>query len=123
MSAQLPDRKSFHYVELGVESTERTSTFYERVFGWTFEAPPPEHGASDVVYYEGVPEVGLRLRGRSAPDGGVRPTVAVDSIARTLAVVEAAGGRVVQSAKDLGDGYTAFFEDTEGNIIGLWEFK
>src|ERR1700704_4133682 len=89
----MTDRKSFHYVELGVESIERASTFYQRVFGWTFEAPPPEHGATDVVYYEGVPEVGLRLRGRSVPDGGVRPAVAVDSIDQTLAAVEEAGGR------------------------------
>jgi hypothetical protein len=122
-ASEMTDRKSFHYVELGVESIERASTFYQRVFGWTFEPPPPEHGATDVAYYEGVPEVGLRLRGRSAPDGGVRPAVAVDSIDDTLAAVEAAGGRAVQPAKDLGDGYTGFFEDTESNIIGLWEFK
>ena len=100
------DRKSFHYVELGVESIERASTFYQRVFGWNFEAPPAEHGATDVVYFEGVPEVGLRLRGRSVPDGGVRPAIAVDSIAATLAAVEAAGGTTVQPAKDLGDFYT-----------------
>lgn len=120
----MAEEESFHYVELGVESMERAAAFYEAVFGWHFTPPPAEHTATDVWYYEKAPpEVGLRLRGRSAPDGGVRPAVSVESIAVTLAAVEQAGGRVVQSAEDVGDGYTGFFEDTEGNTIGLWEFK
>jgi predicted enzyme related to lactoylglutathione lyase len=115
--------KSFHYVELTAESIERASSFYSSVFGWVFAPPPPEHGATDVAYFDGVPEVGLRLRGRAVPNGGIRPAVAVESIEATLALVEQAGGRVVQPSRDLGDGYTGFFEDSEGNVIGLWAFK
>lgn len=119
----MTSRKSFHYVELGAESLERAARFYEQVFGWRFEAPPDEHAIRDIVYFEGEPEVGLRLRGRSTSSGGVRPGVAVGSIEQTLALVEQAGGRILQGAQDVGDGITGYLEDTEGNTISLWEFK
>jgi predicted enzyme related to lactoylglutathione lyase len=115
--------KSFHYVELSAESLERAARFYQTVFGWHFEPPPEEHATKDVMYYEGQPEVGLRLRGRSEGGAGIRPAVAVESIGRTLEAVRDAGGRAVQEAEDVGDGYTGFLEDTEGNLLGLWQFK
>ena len=114
--------KTFHYVELTAESLERAAAFYHAVFGWEFEEPPEEHTATGVIYFEGVPEVGLRQRGRAVRNGGVRPAVDVESIEATLASVEAAGGRVVEGAVDVGDGYTGFLEDTEGNVVGLWQF-
>lgn len=114
--------KSFHYVELSAESLERAVRFYGQVFGWRFAAPPDEHAIKDIMYFEAEPEVGLRLRGTSTSNS-VRPGVAVDSIAKTLALVEEAGGRVLQAAQDVGDGFTGYLEDTEGNTISLWEFK
>ncbi len=115
--------KSFHYVELTAESLERAAAFYQAVFGWEFEEPPEEHTATDVIYFEGAPEVGLRRRGPAVRDGGVRPAVDVESIEATLASVQEAGGRVVEGPVDVGDGFTGFLEDTEGNIVGLWQFK
>src|SRR3954451_10799945 len=115
--------KSFHYVELTAESLERAAAFYDAVLGWSFDPPPDEHAIKDVMYLEGAPEVGLRRRGRAVDNGGVRPAVDVPSIPETLAKVAAAGGTVVEEAVDVGDGYTGFFQDTEGNVIGLWEFK
>jgi len=114
-------RSSFHYVELPVGSLERAQRFYETVFSWAFDPPPADHKRRGVLYFDALPEVGICVEGRPTP--GIRPAIAVDSIDDTLARVEAAGGRSIEAASDVGDGYTGAFEDTEGNHIGLWAFK
>lgn len=120
----MADSPSFHYVELPADSIERAADFYLRVFGWKFVAPPGEHLVSDIVYLEEAPEIGICTRARPAAEGiGVRPGVAVDSIDETLERVGGAGGAVVARREDVGDGYTAVFQDTEGNHVSLWEFK
>jgi predicted enzyme related to lactoylglutathione lyase len=119
----VPQRSSFHYVELPTGSLQRAQHFYRTVFGWDFEQPPEEHERIGVVYYEARPEVGLCTAERPGGGTGIRPAIAVDSIEETLSRVEAAGGRSIESASDVGDGYTGAFEDTEGNRIALWAFK
>jgi predicted enzyme related to lactoylglutathione lyase len=49
-------------------------------------------------------------------------TIDVEDMDAALAQVESAGGSVAQ-AKDAvpGMGYYAYFKDTEGNIMGLWQ--
>jgi predicted enzyme related to lactoylglutathione lyase len=116
----MPD-SSFHYVELPAVSLERAMQFYRTVFDWRFEAPPPEHKRRDVVYLDRVPEVGLCMR--ATPARGTRPAIAVASIDATLELVQNAGGRLLEQKVDVGDGYTAAFVDSEGNEIGLWQFK
>lgn len=119
----MSDSRSFHYVELPADSIERASEFYREVFGWNFVEPPDEHQVKNIVYLEESPEVGICTRTRPTPAAGVRPGVAVDSIEETLARVERAGGRVLSRAEDVGDGYVAAFEDSEGNHVSLWAFK
>jgi predicted enzyme related to lactoylglutathione lyase len=116
-------RSSFHYVELPAGSLQRAQRFYETVFGWDFESPPEEHERTGVVYFEARPEVGICTGARPGAGTGIRPAIAVDSIEETLARVEAAGGRSIEGASDVGDGHTGAFEDTEGNRIALWAFK
>ncbi len=114
---------SFHYVELPARSLDRAHRFYAGVFGWSFESPPEEHQRVRVEYFEAQPEVGICEDVESTPGAGIRPAIAVDSIDQTLERVEAAGGRAIERSRDVGDGYTGLFEDTEGNHIGLWAFK
>jgi predicted enzyme related to lactoylglutathione lyase len=108
---------------LPARSIERATRFYGDVFGWRFEPPPAEHGRTDVVYMDARPEVGICTGAVPASGSGIRPAVAVESIEGTLDRVEGAGGRIVEPRADVGDGYTAAFEDCEGNHIGLWQFK
>ena len=49
-------------------------------------------------------------------------TIDVDSIERRLDKVEASGGKTVEGKQPVGDmGFTAYINDSEGNLIGLWE--
>ena len=49
-------------------------------------------------------------------------TVDVPDINATLKTVEGLGGAVVIPRSEIpGVGYTAYFQDSEGNVMGLWE--
>ena len=49
-------------------------------------------------------------------------TINVGSIDDALIKIRKAGGKVVQKKSEVGQmGYAAYFQDTEGNIIGLWQ--
>ena len=57
-------------------------------------------------------------------DDGERASIVIDvpSIDESLRQVRAAGGEVVRGRTQVGDmGFTAYFTDTEGNLVGLWE--
>jgi predicted enzyme related to lactoylglutathione lyase len=46
----------------------------------------------------------------------------VPSIEEALRKVEAAGGKAAGDKMPVGDmGFAAYFTDTEGNLVGLWE--
>ena len=49
-------------------------------------------------------------------------TIEVPAIDETLKQIEAGGGDVVQARTEIpGMGAFAYFTDTEGNVMGLWE--
>jgi uncharacterized protein len=49
-------------------------------------------------------------------------TVDVESIDISLKEIEAAGGSTVQERTEIpGMGAFAYFKDSEGNVVGLWE--
>jgi hypothetical protein len=49
-------------------------------------------------------------------------TIDVESIDISLKEIEAAGGSMVRERTEIpGMGAFAYFKDTEGNVVGLWE--
>jgi hypothetical protein len=49
-------------------------------------------------------------------------TIDVENIDDALASVKKNGGQVVREKLAVGDmGFTAYFRDSEGNVIGLWQ--
>ena len=49
-------------------------------------------------------------------------TIDVQDIEATLKNVEKLGGKMVRKKEPVADmGFTAYFKDTEGNIVGLWQ--
>ena len=49
-------------------------------------------------------------------------TVDVADIDSSLKSIEKLGGRIIQNKQPVADmGFTAYFKDTEGNIVGLWQ--
>lgn len=78
----------------------------------------PEQGPSEPGFING----GMYARTPGFP--GTAPTIVVDvaSIDEALRKVGEAGGRIVRGKTPLGEmGFTGYFTDTEGNLIGLWQ--
>jgi predicted enzyme related to lactoylglutathione lyase len=54
----------------------------------------------------------------------VTVTISVADVDKALANIKKLGGKQSGKKMPVGDmGWSAYFEDTEGNIIGLWQSK
>jgi predicted enzyme related to lactoylglutathione lyase len=117
------------HFEIPVDDPDRATAFYTGAFGW---------GANS------MPDMGYTLvsTGPATPDG--RPsepghinggimrrqdpyehpiiTIGVDDIDAALQKVGELGGSTVRERMDVGGmGFAAYFQDPEGNLIGLWQ--
>lgn len=117
------------HFEIPADDLERARTFYQQAFGWQL-TPVPELEYSLITTVESGPD------GRPTEPGGInggmlsrRPpftapivTIDVDDVDEALSTVERLGGKTVQGRNAVGDmGFTAYFEDSEGNLMGLWQ--
>jgi predicted enzyme related to lactoylglutathione lyase len=105
------------------DDPERAQRFYEAVAGWQFTTM--EGFEAYWLYRSGPGELGggLGIRGKTAPDKGLRNYLSVDSIDDALKAAEANGGKVVTPKDDMGIGWWAAVLDSEGNEIGLYQAK
>ena len=116
------------HFEIPFDDQERAHRFYAEAFGWTLNSLPEMHyvlattGPSD----QGPPSepgfINGGLMERAQPVGGPVLVVDVDDIEAAREKVESLGGATV-SAKQAGGemGFAAYFQDCEGNLMGLWQ--
>jgi len=116
------------HFEVPYDDRERAAAFYGDVFGWDVQhvpdldytlastGPSGDRGPTEPGYINGG------MMQRSDAFKGPVITVDVDSIDDALGRVEAAGGKTVFPKNEVpGMGFTAYFTDPEGNLMGLWE--
>ena len=117
------------HFEVPYDDAERATSFYRDVFGWNI-TPMPEMDYTMVstgpVSDQGMPsEPGYIGGGMFKRDGDLdRPiiTLNVDSIDAAMKSVKANGGSAVGEKLAVGEmGFAAYFKDSEGNLMGLWE--
>jgi hypothetical protein len=122
--------KVVHF-EIPYDDGDRARSFYGSAFGWQL-MPMPDLGYTMVTTGPTDPEKGATEPGfinggmfeRTAEFPGKAPNIVIDvtSIDDALRKVEEAGGTVVRGRTTVGEmGFTAYFTDTEGNLVGLWE--
>lgn len=122
--------KVMHF-EIPFDDGDRASGFYRDVFGWQL-VPMPEMDYTMVMTGPSDPETGptepgfinggMFKRGDETPSKGPNVVIDVASVDDALGAVESAGGTRLTDKQPVGDmGFTAYFSDTEGNVIGLWE--
>ncbi len=116
------------HFEIPFDDQERAHRFYAEAFDWQL-APLPElryvlatTGPSD----QGPPSEPGFINGglleRGSPVTGPVLTLEVEDIDATLAEVERLGGVTVSARQAVGEmGFSAYFTDTEGNLMGLWQ--
>ena len=121
------------HFEIPFDDGDRARAFYGGVFGWQLVPVPgmdytlvmtgptdQETGATEPGFING----GLFERSEQFPGKGPNLVIDVASIDDALRQVKEAGGAVASERMAVGDmGFAAYFTDTEGNLIGLWETR
>ena len=107
------------YIEFPATDIARSADFYTRVFGWNLRQRGDGHTAFDDTTGE---VSGTWVVGRSpASAPGLLVYVMVDSVSKSLEVIVANGGKIVQPIGADAPEITARFSDPAGNVIGLYQ--
>jgi predicted enzyme related to lactoylglutathione lyase len=121
------------HFEIPTDDVARAKEFYGSIFGWqlldmqgeamgeyTLTLTTPVDQETQVPTEPGAINGGLMKRSAETPSPVI--TIEVDAIDDALKQVESAGGTVVSPRSEIpGMGAFAYFKDTEGNVLGLWE--
>jgi predicted enzyme related to lactoylglutathione lyase len=119
------------HFEVPFSDGERARNFYRQAFGWRLnEMPEMKYtgvATGPVSEETGMPSEpgyiggGMFEREPAFPQGPVI-TIDVGSIDEALEKIRSLGGEPVGEKTQVGDmGFAAYFKDTEGNVLGLWE--
>ena len=117
------------HFEIPADDVERAQGFYREAFGWQMTTVPGmEYTMVNTVPSgpDGMPTEPGAINGgmlrRQDPVTTPVVTVDVDNVDDALARLERLGGKTVVGRQAVGDmGFSAYFEDSEGNMVGLWE--
>ena len=117
------------HFEIPADDPARAQAFYRDVFGWGINSMPEmeyallqtaETDESGTVRTPGAINGGM-LRRQGAITSPVI-TISTDDIDTTLTHVEKLGGAVVLPKTAVAEmGFSAYFTDPEGNVVGLWQ--
>ena len=117
------------HFEIPYDDGDRARAFYDKAFGWQLMTMPDmgytlvttgpggEQGPTEPGFING----GMYARNEQYPSS---PVVVLDvaSIDDTLKTIEGLGGATVVGREPVGQmGFSAYFRDSEGNLLGLWE--
>ena len=117
------------HFEVPFDDADRARQFYAEVFNWQIR-PMPEMNYNMVstgpVSDEGMPSepgyIGGGMMERQAPATSPVLTIAVDDIDAAVNAIEKHGGAAVGEKTAVGEmGFAAYFTDSEGNLLGLWQ--
>lgn len=117
------------HFEVPFDDADRAMSFYRDIFDWQIQSIP-EMGYNLVstgpVSDEGMPTepgyIGGGMMQRQASVDRAVITLQVDDIDATLVAIEEHGGAAVGEKMQVGDmGFAAYFNDCEGNLMGLWQ--
>jgi hypothetical protein len=120
--------KVVHF-EIPADDLTRAKKFYNTVFGWNMnEMPEMEYvmvGTAE-SNENGMPKEPGAINGgmleRQDPVKSIVVTINVKDIDQAAATIEKNGGKIVRAKMPVGDmGFAAYFKDSEGNVVGLWQ--
>jgi predicted enzyme related to lactoylglutathione lyase len=123
--------KVVHF-EIPVDDGSRAKEFYGSVFDWELNDADMGGGAVYTLVTTVAVDDNMRPKEAGAINGGMMKrssdtsspviTIQVDSIDDSLKKIEAGGGKTIQPRTPIPDmGAFAYFKDSEGNTMGLFE--
>jgi uncharacterized protein len=123
--------KVVHF-EIPADDIDRAKNFYGSIFGWDLQTVPMAGGEYTTVITTPVDEQTRMPTEPGAINGGMMQrdentpapviTIDVDSIEQVLTQIAESGGTTVTPRTPIpGMGAFAYFKDSEGNVVGLYE--
>ncbi|HME18202.1 MAG TPA: VOC family protein [Nitrososphaerales archaeon] len=121
--------KVVHF-EIPANDVKRASAFYKDVFGWwTMDMPGVDYmmlggtKVSDKGVFSESGSINGGMMKRTKPFEHPIITIGVEDIDATLKAIEKKGGKTLRKKQDIGQdmGWTAYFVDPEGNLMGLYQ--
>lgn len=116
------------HFEVPADDLERAQKFYLDVFGWpmTMDMGDTKLIATTEVGENGMPKNPGAINGDLFKrDGELKnPVLMIDvpNIDEHLKKISEAGGKVIVEKTEVENmGWCAYFKDTEGNVMGIWE--
>ena len=117
------------HFEIPYDDGERAGNFYREAFGWNISAIPEMNytmAATGPVDDGGMPQEPGFINGgllqRAEPLGAPVITVDVKDIDAALEKIGSLGGSTVVARQQVAEmGFAAYFKDSEGNLMGLWQ--
>jgi len=121
---------SIVHFEIFAKDPKRASAFYQKAFGWQIsQFPNFEYWnlGTTMSDKDGRPTSpgsingGMGKKGQM-PANDVTVTIGVADIDASMANIKKLGGKPLGKKMPVGDmGFSAYFQDTEGNVVGLWQ--
>jgi uncharacterized protein len=119
------------HFEIPADNPARARKFYSASFGWKMnEMPGMDYTmvSTGPVDDKGMPKEPGFISGGIGKRGDILKhpvlTVIVDDITTAEKLIEKNGGKIVQRKQPIGDGsmgFTGYFHDSEGNVVGLYQ--
>lgn len=117
------------HFEVPYDDADRARAFYRDVFGWDIK-PVPDFDYNFVqtgpVADSGMPAepgyIGGGMFQRQDDVGRPVITIEVDDMDKAITAIGEQGGALVGDPQRVGEmGIAAYFTDSEGNLMGLWQ--
>lgn len=114
----MPKHEKINYVEFPAKDIERTKSFFEAAFGWSFVDYGPDYAAFS---NQGLDGGFYRSELQATTDRGSALIVLYsDRLAETQAKVEKAGGKIARPIFAFPGGHRFHFIEPSGNEIAVW---
>ncbi|MCD0280128.1 VOC family protein [Xanthomonas melonis] len=105
------------YVEFASIDPDASRAFFERVFGWQFQAYGPDY----LAFNDGRLDGGFYRTAVTAPEeGGPLVVLYADDLAPILERVRAAGGEIVKPVFGFPGGSRFHFREPGGSVLAVW---
>jgi len=122
--------KVVHF-EVPYDDRKRAKKFYEEIFGWNIFDSGMKGAEYDLVHTGPTDKEGMTNEAGFINGGmmkrmsvGEQPVMVIDvsDIDKTLQEIERIGGKILAPKMEVADmGLYARANDTEGNVIGIWQ--
>jgi predicted enzyme related to lactoylglutathione lyase len=107
---------SINYIEFSCKDIKAIKAFYSTAFGWTFT----DYGEEYAAFEDGFISGGFQQSEDASVGGGPLVILHTKALEECLAIVQSAGGTIVQDIFSFPGGRRFHFSDPSGNILAVW---